>query len=177
MQYVLLNYQGTFWGALSDLSDDEKKALVAEYGEINEMPDVTTGLPGRASRERNDRASPEREHAGQADRDTRRPGKRDRPPARSVRDDVRAGGCRGDTDPGAVPATRSRRRTDRACLRGRDRGGRRSPTLPRAQPVEGALRPPGREAARKRRGPDRARGRPWQARTLCPPRPDRVHTA
>jgi hypothetical protein len=45
MQYVLLIYQGTFWGALSDLSDDEKKALVAEYGEINQMPDVTTGLP------------------------------------------------------------------------------------------------------------------------------------
>ena len=45
MQYVLLIYQGTFWGALSDLSDDEKRALVAEYGEINQMPDVTTGLP------------------------------------------------------------------------------------------------------------------------------------
>ena len=45
MQYVLLIYQGTFWDALSDLSDDEKKALVAEYGEINQMPDVTTGLP------------------------------------------------------------------------------------------------------------------------------------
>ena len=29
MQYVLLIYQGTAWGALSDLSDDEKKALVA----------------------------------------------------------------------------------------------------------------------------------------------------
>src|SRR5262245_65555941 len=45
MQYVLLIYQGTFWGALSDLSDDEKRALVAEYGAINQMPDVTTGLP------------------------------------------------------------------------------------------------------------------------------------
>jgi hypothetical protein len=29
MQYVLLIYQGTFWGALSDLSEDEKNALVA----------------------------------------------------------------------------------------------------------------------------------------------------
>src|SRR5262249_29578145 len=45
MRYVLLIYQGTFWDALSDLSDDERKALVAEYGEINQMPDVTTGLP------------------------------------------------------------------------------------------------------------------------------------
>jgi hypothetical protein len=38
MQYVLLIYQGTFWGALSDLSQDEKNALVAEYGEINHGP-------------------------------------------------------------------------------------------------------------------------------------------
>jgi hypothetical protein len=45
MQYVLLIYQGTAWGALPDLSDDEKKALVAEYGEINQMTDVTPGLP------------------------------------------------------------------------------------------------------------------------------------
>jgi hypothetical protein len=45
MQYVLLIYQGTFWGALSDLSDDEKKALVAEYGDINHAPGVTPGLP------------------------------------------------------------------------------------------------------------------------------------
>jgi hypothetical protein len=45
MQYVLLIYQGTFWGALSDLSEDERKALVAEYGEINHAPGVTPGLP------------------------------------------------------------------------------------------------------------------------------------
>jgi hypothetical protein len=45
MQYVLLIYQGTFWGALSDLSDDEKKALVAEYGDINHAPGVTPSLP------------------------------------------------------------------------------------------------------------------------------------
>ena len=56
MQYVLLNYQGTFWGALSDLSDDEKKALVAEYGEINQLTDVTPRLPARASLGRDDRA-------------------------------------------------------------------------------------------------------------------------
>ncbi len=45
MQYVLLIYQGTFWGALPDLSEDEKKAIVAEYGEINDAPGVTPGLP------------------------------------------------------------------------------------------------------------------------------------
>jgi hypothetical protein len=45
MQYVLLIYQGTFWRTLWDLSDDEKKALVAQYGEINHAPDVTPGLP------------------------------------------------------------------------------------------------------------------------------------
>src|SRR5262249_42788117 len=45
MQYVLLIYQGTFWGALPDLSDDEKGTLVAAYGEINQLPDVTPGLP------------------------------------------------------------------------------------------------------------------------------------
>jgi hypothetical protein len=45
MQYVLLIYQGTFWGALPHLSDDEKKTIAAEYGEINQMPDVTPGLP------------------------------------------------------------------------------------------------------------------------------------
>jgi hypothetical protein len=45
MQYVLLIYQGTFWGALSDLSEDEKNALVAEYGEINHALGVTPGLP------------------------------------------------------------------------------------------------------------------------------------
>jgi hypothetical protein len=45
MQYVLLIYQGTFWGARSDLSEDEKNALVAEYGEINHAPGVTPGLP------------------------------------------------------------------------------------------------------------------------------------
>jgi hypothetical protein len=45
MQYVLLIYQGTFWGAFSDLSQDEKNTLVAEYGEINHAPGVTPGLP------------------------------------------------------------------------------------------------------------------------------------
>ena len=45
MQYVLLIYQGTFWAARSDLSEDEKNALVAEYGEINHAPGVTPGLP------------------------------------------------------------------------------------------------------------------------------------
>jgi hypothetical protein len=45
MQYVLLIYQGAFWGTVSNLSDDEKNALVAEYGEINHAPGVTPGLP------------------------------------------------------------------------------------------------------------------------------------
>src|SRR5512133_681110 len=45
MQYVLLIFQGTFWRALPDLSDDEKKAIAAEYGEINHAPGVTPGLP------------------------------------------------------------------------------------------------------------------------------------
>jgi hypothetical protein len=45
MQYVLLIYQGTLWGALPNLSDDEKNAIVGEYGEINNAPGVTPGLP------------------------------------------------------------------------------------------------------------------------------------
>jgi hypothetical protein len=45
MQYVLLIYQGTFWNGISELSDDDRKALIAEYGEINQRPDVTVGLP------------------------------------------------------------------------------------------------------------------------------------
>jgi hypothetical protein len=45
MQYALLIYQGTFWGAIPNLSDNEKNALVAEYGEITQAPGVTPGLP------------------------------------------------------------------------------------------------------------------------------------
>lgn len=45
MQYGLLICQGTFWGALSDLSDDGRNSLVGEYGAINETPNVTPGLP------------------------------------------------------------------------------------------------------------------------------------
>jgi hypothetical protein len=45
MQYVLLIYQGTFWGARSDLSEDKRNGLIAEYGEINHAPGITPGLP------------------------------------------------------------------------------------------------------------------------------------
>jgi hypothetical protein len=45
MQYVLLIFQGTNWAALSHLSEDERNALVAEYGELNNAPGVTPGLP------------------------------------------------------------------------------------------------------------------------------------
>jgi hypothetical protein len=45
MQYVLLIYQGTNWARLPDLSEDDKKSIVAEYAAINNSPDVTPGLP------------------------------------------------------------------------------------------------------------------------------------
>ena len=49
MQYVLLIYQGTTptpaspeW---STLSEDEQRAIYADYGALNEVPGVTPGLP------------------------------------------------------------------------------------------------------------------------------------
>jgi hypothetical protein len=49
MKYVLLIYQGTTplpgsdaWAALSD---DEQKAVYADYGALNHSPGVTPGLP------------------------------------------------------------------------------------------------------------------------------------
>ena len=45
MQYVLLVYQGTNWARVPDLSEDDRKALVAEYAAINNSPGVTPGLP------------------------------------------------------------------------------------------------------------------------------------
>jgi hypothetical protein len=45
MQYVLLVYQGTNWARLPDLSEDDRKSLVAEYAAINNSPGVTPGLP------------------------------------------------------------------------------------------------------------------------------------
>jgi hypothetical protein len=45
MQYVLLIYQGTNWARLPDLSEDDKKSIVAEYAAINNSPGVTPGLP------------------------------------------------------------------------------------------------------------------------------------
>ena len=44
MQYVLLIYQGTTPGA-ETLSQEEYKAIGAEYGAINKTPGVTPGLP------------------------------------------------------------------------------------------------------------------------------------
>lgn len=55
MQYVLLIYQGTFWGALPDLSEDEKKAIVAEYGEINQTPDVNPWPSSRSGSQKTQR--------------------------------------------------------------------------------------------------------------------------
>ena len=45
MQYVLLVYQGTNWARLPDLSEDDRKSLVAEYAAINNSPGATPGLP------------------------------------------------------------------------------------------------------------------------------------
>src|SRR5262245_8205796 len=45
MQYVLLIYPGNSWATLDDLSDAERMSIIGEYGEINEAPDVTPGLP------------------------------------------------------------------------------------------------------------------------------------
>lgn len=45
MQYVLLIYQGSAWGRLSDLSESEKESIGAEYAAINQTPGVTPGLP------------------------------------------------------------------------------------------------------------------------------------
>ncbi|MGH9246388.1 MAG: YciI family protein [Acidimicrobiales bacterium] len=49
MQYVLLIYQGTTplpgSEAWETLSDDEHKAIYADYGAINQTPGVTPGLP------------------------------------------------------------------------------------------------------------------------------------
>ena len=44
MQYVLLIYQGTSPRA-ETLSEEEYKAIGAEYGAINRTPGVTPGLP------------------------------------------------------------------------------------------------------------------------------------
>jgi hypothetical protein len=44
MQYVLLIYQGTGPRA-ETLSEQEYKAIAAEYGAINRTPGVTPGLP------------------------------------------------------------------------------------------------------------------------------------
>ena len=44
MQYVLLIYQGTSPRA-ETLSEEEYKAIAAEYGAINRTPGVTPGLP------------------------------------------------------------------------------------------------------------------------------------
>jgi hypothetical protein len=44
MQYVLLIYQGTTPKA-ETLSQEEYKAIGAEYGAINKTPGVTAGLP------------------------------------------------------------------------------------------------------------------------------------
>jgi hypothetical protein len=44
MQYVLLIYQGTTPRA-ETLSEEEYKAIAAEYGAINRTPGVTPGLP------------------------------------------------------------------------------------------------------------------------------------
>ena len=44
MQYVLLIYQGTTPKA-ETLSEEEYKAIGAEYGAINKTPGVTPGLP------------------------------------------------------------------------------------------------------------------------------------
>jgi hypothetical protein len=41
----LLIYQGKAWEGISSLSDDEKKAIGAEYGAVNSTPGVTPGLP------------------------------------------------------------------------------------------------------------------------------------
>jgi hypothetical protein len=50
MQYALLIYQGTTplhtdLEAWATLSEDEQKAIYADYGAINKMPGVTPGLP------------------------------------------------------------------------------------------------------------------------------------
>jgi hypothetical protein len=44
MQYVLLIYQGTSPRA-ETLSEEEYKAIGAEYGAVNKTPGVTPGLP------------------------------------------------------------------------------------------------------------------------------------
>jgi hypothetical protein len=49
MQYVVLIYQGTTplpgTDAWNELSKDEQKQIYADYGELNENPGVTPGLP------------------------------------------------------------------------------------------------------------------------------------
>jgi hypothetical protein len=49
MQYVLLIYQGTTplpsSEAWATLSEDEQKAIHADYGALNQTPGVTPGLP------------------------------------------------------------------------------------------------------------------------------------
>ena len=73
--------------------------------------------------------------------------------ARRARDRVRGRRRRRDADPRAVPSARRGRGAQRARLRRRDRRARRGPALPRAQPVEGALRP----ARRRSSGPEASR--------------------
>ena len=49
MQYVLLIYQGTTptptSPAWSTLTEDEQRAIYADYGALNQVPGVTPGLP------------------------------------------------------------------------------------------------------------------------------------
>jgi hypothetical protein len=45
MQFVLMIYQGTAWGDIAGLSDDEKQAVGAQYTAVNATQGVTPGLP------------------------------------------------------------------------------------------------------------------------------------
>jgi hypothetical protein len=42
---VLLIYQGIGWGEIETMSEDQKKAIGAEYAAVNSTPGVTPGLP------------------------------------------------------------------------------------------------------------------------------------
>ena len=45
MKFVLLIYQGSAWGNLSKLSEDEKRSIGEEYAAINKTPGLTPGAP------------------------------------------------------------------------------------------------------------------------------------
>jgi hypothetical protein len=45
MQFVLLIYQGTGWGEIETMSEDQKKEIGADYAAVTSTPGVTPGPP------------------------------------------------------------------------------------------------------------------------------------